>query len=335
MVLGTMSSSRKTIAVCLIVLLASMMLVSCSIHSDGVGQDAGADASAEVLQSEEAAVEESESVSQQTTKPEDVVLNGASKGEELESTDDDAEGDEPEAVDDTASRYAAYYSKCQEYSTLYGAPGVTGVDGSFGEGLALVWLVDMDGDGADELVLGYISPIDVTSTRFDDGVEIWSYRDGELVCDYRDCFALYGTDGYTPYVELYERNDGAGYYLAKDNCFGSGPPVFTHELWGYADDGSFEQVAGKAEFWRIDGSGADYYSCPPGTTGDWQPENWESITEDEYNVVFESVCTGEHAVRFLFSLPEQYRTDAGMMSVEEVIASTRETISFLADQARG
>ena len=108
------------------------------------------------------------------------------------------------STDDTKERYSAYYKKCQEYTTLYGSPEVAS-DGSgpgaaqYGKGLCVVKLLDMDADGKDELILMHSEG---PSNALVGAVEVFSYRKGEVVCDYSGSIHSDSTNGWLPFVVL-------------------------------------------------------------------------------------------------------------------------------------
>lgn len=140
-------------------------------------------------------------------------MNLVSEGEKSENEWRPSPGSDGEAGDSSSSSdaqskssrhfqeaaYAAYYEKCQEYMALTG--GTVGEERYYEDlrheavwcaGLNLVDLIDFNGDGFDELLLVYYDesiapgpgsePIDYQAWHDTYVVEVWEYRDGELVC---------------------------------------------------------------------------------------------------------------------------------------------------------
>ena len=90
-----------------------------------------------------------------------------------------------ESLDDV---YTAYLEKVQEYQARYGEHSVKRIKVGDGEmdavaGLGLVDIIDFDGDGTDELVLGYgdESKFNSTDVPFDAfTLEVWGYESGKV-----------------------------------------------------------------------------------------------------------------------------------------------------------
>jgi len=234
-------------------------------------------------------------------------------------------------VDDTAERYAAYYAKCQEYSTIYGAPSMesVGMKSSVASGLALVRLVDFDGDGTDELLLGYIVAKS-NHDSYEQAVEVWSYRDGSAVCDCITGFSPHTTNGFFPYIEVASRSDGPGAVIVKKSCFGSGPARFAYELLGYGQDGSFGALLRIANESKYEGT---YFICPVAVDAYWHTEDWNEVTKEEYDSAFRSIA-GETTLHLhMFDEDAVAANCEYGSSLSDTIASTRETISYLAQHA--
>lgn len=128
---------------------------------------------------------------------------------------EDADGDGQHAdggFTEEQLAYAAYYQKCQELIDRYGAPeSVDLYDGQMTAtgGLALVTLVDFDGDGLDELLVSYCTThLDdqgfLTITNETYLVEVWDYQDGSLVQVYEG--EAEHSNGGAFYVDLYARD---------------------------------------------------------------------------------------------------------------------------------
>ena len=244
------------------------------------------------------------------------------------------------STDDTKERYSAYYKKCQEYTTLYGSPEVAS-DGSgpgaaqYGKGLCVVKLLDMDADGKDELILMHSEG---PSNALVGAVEVFSYRKGEVVCDYSGSIHSDSTNGWLPFVVLDKLQSG-GWALMNQTCFGSAPVTFTYTLVGYNSDGTFGPIAGRAsgpsaDFSFSDSStwGGRLYTFSEGDGSAWTPADWQEVSQEEYDAAFDSVVTGETTVNLLY----QFGSDGGRegaISLVDTVDEARATISKLAEAA--
>ena len=242
------------------------------------------------------------------------------------------------STDDTEARYSAYYKKCQEYTTLYGSPEVAS-DGSspsaarYGKGLCVVKLLDMDADGKDELILMHSEG---PSNALAGAVEVFSYRKGEVVCDYSGSIHSDSTNGWLPFVVLDKLQSGGG-ALMNQTCFGSAPATFTYTLVGYNNDGAFGPIAGRAsgpsaDFTFSDSStwGERLYTFSEGDGSAWTPADWQEVSQEEYDATFDSIVTGETTVNLLY----QFESDGGRegaISLADTIDEARATISKLAE----
>ena len=238
------------------------------------------------------------------------------------------------STDDTKERYSAYYKKCQEYTTLYGSPEVAS-DGSgpgaaqYGKGLCVVKLLDMDADGKDELILMHSEG---PSNALVGAVEVFSYRKGEVVCDYSGSIHSDSTNGWLPFVVLDKLQSG-GWALMNQTCFGSAPVTFTYTLVGYNSDGTFGPIAGRAsgpsaDFSFSDSStwGGRLYTFSEGDGSAWTPADWQEVSQEEYDAAFDSVVTGETTVNLLY----QFGSDGGRegaISLVDTVDEARATIS--------
>ena len=241
-------------------------------------------------------------------------------------------------TDDTEARYSAYYKKCQEYTTLYGSPEVAS-DGSgpgaaqYGKGLCVVKLLDMDADGKDELILMHSEG---PSNALAGAVEVFSYRKGEVVCDYSGSIHSDSTNGWLPFVVLDKLQSG-GWALMNPMCFGSAPVTFTYTLVGYSD-GAFGLIAGRASGPSADFAFSDYptwdclYTFSEGDGSAWTPADWQEVSREEYDAAFDSVVTGETTVNLLYQFKSDWGRE-GAISLADTIDEARETISKLAEAA--
>ena len=114
------------------------------------------------------------------------------------------EGNEAEATNDQV-RYQLYYDKCQEYLEQYGEPRFeTNYNSSYAAGFVFAKLMDLDGDGEDELVLGRRTPGeysndswggDIASTT----VDVWRFdsESNSLECAFSERPTTFTNGGFT------------------------------------------------------------------------------------------------------------------------------------------
>lgn len=169
----------------------------------------------------------------------------------------------------------AYLKLCKEYIDTYGEPSAENQHGQvFGTGLCYARPIDVNGDNADELVIAWMNP----GAPQTGGFEIWSYKNGSLVQLFSgNDVSTHGTNGYFPYIEFFERNDGKGYTLAVTKCRGSYPEKYAHFLFGFDESGS-TLLARRSE--TYDNSQPD--RIPTYYEGEWESQ----IGEDEYLNLF-------------------------------------------------
>lgn len=121
----------------------------------------------------------------------------------------------------TASAYALYYQKCQEYIATYGEGSVSEVshESTFGTsservlfGLACAKLVDFDNDGTEELYLVYNTsdpasyPQPGSNESYTFVSEVWAYRDGGIKRLYKG-EGDYVDETQITYTTLYQHGD--------------------------------------------------------------------------------------------------------------------------------
>lgn len=121
----------------------------------------------------------------------------------------------------TASAYALYYQKCQEYIATYGEASVSEVshESTFGTsservlfGLACAKLVDFDNDGTEELYLVYNTsdpasyPQPGSNESYTFVSEVWAYRDGGIKRLYKG-EGDYVDETQITYTTLYQHGD--------------------------------------------------------------------------------------------------------------------------------
>ncbi|MGN0261599.1 MAG: zinc ribbon domain-containing protein [Eggerthellaceae bacterium] len=169
----------------------------------------------------------------------------------------------------------AYLELCREYIGNYGEPSAENQHGQvFGTGLCYTKLIDVNGDEADELAIAWMTP----GAPQTGGFEIWSHQNGSLVQLFSgNDVSTHGTNGYFPYIEFFERNDGKGYALAVTKCRGSYPEKYAHFLFGFDESGS-TLLAQRSE--TYDNSQPD--RVPTYYEGEWKAQ----IDENEYLNLF-------------------------------------------------
>lgn len=239
---------------------------------------------------------------------------------------------------DKLQRYVAYYEKCQEYITAYGSPSTASYGGStqIASGLAFVRLLDMDADGAEELVLGYIASPDSHHANAS-GVEIWGYREGRLSPEFKGELSDATTNGGFRKITINNR-PGGGHVIVEAKCHGSGPVSFAYTAWGYDSNRTVKALVGRA--YREAFSSSEeitYYTCPNGAYGSFLDSNWFIASENEYEAVFEPYV-GELAIESnLYTFTEDYgmSQNGDGESLSETIDVTNEVIDALADVAEG
>ena len=167
----------------------------------------------------------------------------------------------------------AYLTACKERIDAYGEPSAANQHGQvFGTGLCYAKLIDVDGNGTDELAIAWMEK----GNPNNGGFEIWSYQNDSYVLLYSgNDVSTHGTNGYFPYIEFFERNDGKGYALAVTKCRGSYPEKYVHFLFGFDESGS-TLLARRSE--TYDNSQPD--RIPAYYEGEWKAPIDESTYEN-------------------------------------------------------
>ena len=149
--------------------------------------------------------------------------------------------------DDTSEndlRNKAFGEKCSELVETYGTPSAQlQISTEHATGLCLADLIDFNGDGKDELIVAYAAnkqpgSYDVPPVK----VEIWSFDGQDLQQVFQGNPSLWGANGYFPFIDLYSRADKEGLAFLRQTCHGSSPLIYSYELLGYKDDGSFGDI---------------------------------------------------------------------------------------------
>ena len=127
--------------------------------------------------------------------------------------DDTSKDEQP---DPAAERYAAYRGKVEELQSIYGEGYVEEASAIQAKGLFLVELIDFDGDGDEELLLGYHDQSrDKNDGSFADAdaywIEVWSFENGEMVQNYSQ--ASDHSNGGFAYQKLYRDGDSTYLYI--------------------------------------------------------------------------------------------------------------------------
>ena len=159
--------------------------------------------------------------------------------------------------DETTLMYQLYYEKLMELQDTYGEASLERMDESviyeagdgymlytyYWTGLFFAYLVDMDGDGSEELIAGYYDPdkadtsdgYSLLSTAYT--IEVWTYADGEIQQAYSlvpSCIGEVG--GCSAQCELARISD-ATYLIFED----SGGELIRYEYYGFTD-GTVERI---------------------------------------------------------------------------------------------
>ena len=228
------------------------------------------------------------------------------------------------------NRNAAYYQKCQEYALLYGNPSSVQVNTTvYTCGLSFARLIDMDGDGKNELILSYQTFDNPATTDLCvQSVEVWSYRNNMLTCDYRGKLSQHGSNGFFPYLEIVQRNDTKGAAIIKRCCYGSAPLSETYDVFGYKVNGSFGCLGGRAM--RGYGSAVEYYLASEGTGNAWMPSVWKAVDANTYETAFSFIDTSNPLYHMHFFSDRSVPFDTPTESMEQMLATTRSVISQLA-----
>lgn len=220
--------------------------------------------------------------------------------------------------DVNAKAHEAYATKCQEYLDTYGIPGEYSLGqygGSYSKGLSLVRLVDMNADGIDEMVL-CVGNEDARNPHLEP-LEVWSYKDGEIRCDYSGNVSLHGTNGYFPYVEVVPKKD-SGYVLSFTHCMGSAPATFVYTLVGYSD-GKCDTLAQRSTM------GFATYDCYEG-----RPSDGKQVSEARYEQLFVDVVgNAKPSIHDHLFNENHLQPDCEARNLAETLSETRSVLESL------
>ena len=192
----------------------------------------------------------------------DYSKNNADAKKSIDLTQSKAEAAKPveQAVTKTANELFA--DKIKEYQKKYGEGEAVGPDENhyFGiKGLAFAKLIDFDGDGQDELMLGF-STEQATFENVADVVraEVWAYKDGKIRKVYEPdvfvgrqealaAFNIYTLNGKSMFVSYVL--DGKEVKESDIPDFGASMPKtpFQYELKGF-DGNTFKVVSGPGSY---------------------------------------------------------------------------------------
>ena len=128
----------------------------------------------------------------------------STNGSQAATTTTDTRTDEQKAAD-------LYLAKCREYIDQYGEPGVASYQGGdLACGLAVVRLIDFNGDGMDELLLVY-DAVPAPSNEHDAfsedqqkayKAEVWAYKDGQISKVYDEGDTVNASNGASMFLTL-------------------------------------------------------------------------------------------------------------------------------------
>ena len=244
------------------------------------------------------------------------------------SSGDGAKGGSSSASSSNASA-KLFNEKCQEALSSFGAPQFNKIyDLRLSVGLPFVQLIDMNGDGADELLLGYMTPSAKYQGNFDCGIQVWRNIGSQLTCDYQGPVSVHGTNGFLPYVEIVAKADGSGAAIVTRSCYGSSPELESYDAMGYKADGSFGCLGARSLAAPVDLKASQtYYVSSEGTNFVWEPNKWQIVDEADYNKAFDFL--GAPIIHQHFYEFQSDNCPDVTASVEELMKRSMETVESL------
>lgn len=256
---------------------------------------------------------------------EDAGMSGSASPAASASSEGSAEAPASDAAPDPQQvAYELYHAKVQEYLAAYGAPGCDGsaesaFDVQTGTGLALVQLRDFDGDGIEELIVGYVNP-DTADYMQPYIVEVWAVRDGELACVFAEPDALdHGQDVLTGFTT----SSLDGEPVIETTIYGPSEVFAPHGAhdgvgaWAYRD-GAFVQVLSCMHEYTEPPSGQESYLVDgePSDAEGYRAARDRATASDYWQLRGYGGATGIEG--------------AAMHAVPETIAETERVIDLLA-----
>ncbi len=236
-------------------------------------------------------------------------------------------------ADPRQEAYKLYLDKVNEYIARYGEPGFgqgNAQDEQIGTGLIFAYLRDFDGDGLEELILGYrtdgkVLPLDVNSYAF----EVWAVQDDELKLVYNEDQSFYHGQDILTGFEVVSLDDQPVMMTA---VYGGGEEAGDEVSWNTCyryKDGAF------APIWSIESRN----NMIKGTSS--QTVNGAEATSEEYMraldepqvSAFYSIAGPKDMGRWYESIANT--ADGRDYSVEETVAMTQETIATIKERAQG
>ena len=166
-------------------------------------------------------------------------------------------------TEDTGSQtvgYAAYSNICQQRIEEHGEAGETEQDGMrFSSGLCYTNLIDLDGNGIDEMVLAWQDP----NEDYKAGLEVYTYRDYRAaVISTPEGLSQHATNGGVSYLEFFKRTGSDGYALSVTTYDSSYPTVKkSQRIYGFSH-GECILLAERSQEYSDSqtGSSINYYS---------------------------------------------------------------------------
>lgn len=280
---------------------------------------------------EDAAPAEVETVAEETEDEEEDSALAEADTQQVEAeaeTEAQQEADEAEQAALREEMYSAYAAIVQQYEDSYGVGSYTSHEsyeavssGYCPIGVFLLELVDFDGDGQEELLMGFehysITATWVGDSSFDPQIIVWSYADGEAVKVYPSggigitgdvCHSL---EDYSWNI-VYDKYSNGKIYI-EDGTFGGLCDYYEYE------DGTFQTVRSVSrkqndDVWQYTVNGVTMTEEEYET----QEEQWRSnITE---SVVYK-MPNEEENIQEILAITKQTKATLGM-STENGVSDT-------------
>lgn len=227
------------------------------------------------------------------------------------------------------SRESAYRALCEEYLSMCGDPSMEAGSQGLAKGLALVRRLDMDGDGGDEIVLGYVYDKYPEKESYIPavGIDVWSFREGRLAYDGQAPFSMWGTNGFFPYLQINARPQG-GLVVVTNRCQGSAPITYSHHVFGY-EDGTFAELAA-----RYEEEGTPDWEYGVRSKGASGASEWVPVTQEEYDSYFDRYVGDQVLYAKLYSYPSIEKPDDEGDTLDVTLQKTREELESIGKAAK-
>ena len=264
-----------------------------------------------------------------SSAPEEIDAQPQHEGEGASGATD-ASHSAAAALDSQRVLYAQYYDVCRSYENEYGTAGrISPGLSNYGTGLCLALLVDFDGSGTEELLLGYSTTDDPTTAFADEGyaVDVWQQgADGSVERVYQG--RPDHSNGGTMFVPLYEKN-GVTYLYATtygdadeyQQEYPGSTGAETRALWTCDESGAFGVVSERVLIYASDGVRAAGYEV-----------NGAQASQSEYDSAFDDVLGSDASQRryYLVDFGENQHAGASELVLSDCAELTAGTIDELA-----